>query len=187
MKRLRWIAERLGQQFGVAGLLGFTVLLGCAAFASLDVAGTQRDAASLTIRTQELNARNADPALGQSAPLSTEQSLTHIYSALPRLQQLDAILASIVAIGGRQGLAVSAGEFKLVSDNASPIVRYQIVFPLQGSYRAMREFVREAMRASPSLALEQITFRRDNASSAQIESRVQMALYLLNPDSPGSP
>ena len=181
LKRMRWRSQRVIRELGAAGIAGFVILLGCALLAVLVLVPTRRDAERVAAAARTSSKQQSVAGNRPSPPILAEQQLAHFYGALPPISQLHAITRSIIAAGQRQGVNVSEGEFKLVSDDSSPVLRYQMTLPLKAEYPQTREFIRDAMQVAPTLALEAVSFRRDNAAETALDTRLQLALYLLGP------
>ena len=53
-----------------------------------------------------------------------------------------------------------------------------MTLPVSGSYEQVRGFIAAALRDVPSLALDDIEFQREKIGDAQLETKVNMTLYL---------
>jgi len=57
-------------------------------------------------------------------------------------------------------------------------MQYQIKLPLTGSYIQIRRFINQVLNAMPSIALSDISIKREDISSEVIDARIQFTLYL---------
>ena len=57
-------------------------------------------------------------------------------------------------------------------------MRYQIVLPVKGSYLQVRRFLAQAMRDTPGLALEGISFQRQEGDAPVLEAQLRLTVYL---------
>jgi hypothetical protein len=75
------------------------------------------------------------------------------------------------------GLNFERGEYRPVTDGTADLVGYQITLPVRGSYPQVRRFLDRAMRHTPGLALDGITFQREDAGKA-LEAQLRFTLFL---------
>jgi len=168
LARLRWQ--------GVAGL----ALLACGAALALAVIPA-RQARHAELRA-ELEALHARPRAGAPAALPAgEARLLKFYAYFPPLATLPDWLERIYAAGARHGLALEAGEYRLVPEPGARLARYQLTLPVRGGYGPIRAFIAEVLREVPASALEEVGFRRDAIGSATLQARLRFALYLERP------
>lgn len=109
---------------------------------------------------------------------SPSEQLQKFYAFLPATQHIPDAIASIRAAASHQGVALPEGTLKLVIEKDNPIGRYEMTFPVKAEYHQTRDFVREVLRTIPSVALEDLSFRRDHVNDPVLDTRVQFALYL---------
>ena len=166
----------LERHLGVAGVAGAALLAACAAFfyAGLLPAQAQRD---------RLHAQIADTGAargqggGEGAQFADE-ALVGFYGNLATRHEASAALRALFDAAAAESLSLERGEYRVVRDPSSRLVRYQIVLPVHGSYVAIRRFVVRAVNEVPGLALEQLDLRRETAASRTIDARVQLTLFL---------
>ncbi len=176
---LRWRAELALRRLGATGLAACVILVGCMALTALNVLPERAQRSELLTSLADLRARQASPQSADAASAADPGAqLARFYAMLPGEREIPGVLSRLVEIGSRQGLTMPEGEFKMIGDDQGPVVRYQIVLPFKAEYRQTREFVRAAMRAFPTLALEEVSYRRDSPGDNVLECRLQMALYL---------
>ncbi len=135
-----------------------------------------------TRQTEQLVAQNNSSsvrALSRPKPDTPEQDLQQLRSLMPAIEGIPEALATIHAAAQARGLDLPEGQLKLMLRPGSQIAQYQMTFPLQGSYTATRDFVRDAMSKLPTLALDQMTFQRGDAGSATTDVRIQFTLFVL--------
>ncbi|MES2260833.1 MAG: hypothetical protein V4724_20125 [Pseudomonadota bacterium] len=112
------------------------------------------------------------------APPSANQNLAGFYDVLGEQRYAEQQIKLLFGLAAKAGLELNQGEYKFGYDQASRVTTYQVVLPVKGSYRAIWQFVLEALRAIPFAALDEIGFRRDNVTDTQLEARLRLTLYL---------
>ena len=75
-------------------------------------------------------------------------------------------------------LAWQRAQFQQTEDVALGVVQLQITVPVSGEYRQMRKSLDRALLEMPNLSLDQVMFRRQQASDSQLESRLRFSLWL---------
>ncbi len=75
-------------------------------------------------------------------------------------------------------LAWQRAQFQQTEDLALGVVQLQITVPVSGEYRQMRKSLDRALLEMPNLSLDQVMFRRQQASDSQLESRLRFSLWL---------
>jgi hypothetical protein len=75
-------------------------------------------------------------------------------------------------------LAWQQAQFQQSDDPSLGITQLQITVPVSGQYRPMRQALDRALLELPNLALDQVTFRRQQAGDSQLEARLRFSLWL---------
>lgn len=179
MSRLVWLLRRLVRMFGLAGAVGGVLLLGAAWFHW----GVLVPAQSNLLVVQATSASMA-AHLSQQRPLhmpiSTEAQLAQFYRVLPEASGvvLADALAKILALAQAEALVLEQGSYRLASDGADPLVRFELVFPVKASYPQLRRFLRKALQDIPTLALESVNFSRPTIADASVDAQLRFTLYV---------
>ncbi|MGE5793828.1 MAG: type 4a pilus biogenesis protein PilO [Bacteroidota bacterium] len=172
VERLREEAERLGP----AGVAGTGLLAFAAALYFSAVAPLESERAALAADAARLEQR---PRAGGPAEKGTPaEQLATFYAFLPPPQSSPDWLGKIHAAARSKGLVLRSGEYRLERAAEQKFARYQITLPVAGSYAQIRGFVGQVLADVPAAALEEITLRRENASSPTLEARIRLTLYL---------
>ena len=75
------------------------------------------------------------------------------------------------------GLRFVRGDYRPQRDASGQVLRYQITLPLLGNYPKVRRFLAKSMDTEPALALDEISFQKEN-SRGPLETRVQFTLFV---------
>lgn len=168
------VSARLERLLGRTGVVGAGLLVACAGFWFAGVQHADREARSL--RAELVRAAAADRAAVR-APQGIE-SLAGFYGYFATRDEAFAALQAIFGAAALEGLELETGEYRLGRERGSRLLRYQIVFPVKGSYPKIRRFVARALNEAPGVALDDLTLRRENAQANAVEARVQFTMYL---------
>lgn len=171
----RQLAYRL-LRLGVPGGIGLVLLLAAGAWmAFVHIPDTQR-LADLQDKATRLEARLAEPA--EEAPASPVEKLQAFYQSIPPQDKIPERLGELFKLAGSQGLALDLGDYALVHDNTGRLDKFQITFPVKGSYPKLRQFIFDAIAETPGLALEGLALKRERIGDAEIEARLTFLLFV---------
>ena len=138
----------------------------------------------LEARTQGLRERviesesRAGAPDGNAEPAGPALQLAAFYEQLADVHQAPEVVRQLHAHAEKAGLALERGEYRPLTDASAKLVRYQIVLPVKGGYPQVRRFLAGAMQDIPGLALDGISFQRDNDASAQLEAQLRFTIFL---------
>jgi hypothetical protein len=113
-----------------------------------------------------------------AAPSQNELRASQFYAALGQDGYAEQQLKAMFDIAGKDGLKLNQGEYKATYARNSDTVAYQIELPVTGPYPTIRQFCEEVLLAIPFAALDEISFKRETISSANLEAKLKFTLYL---------
>ena len=148
------------------------------------IAPQRAETARLVEESAALEQRLADsaahPAPTESAP---QRQLAAFMQRFPSEGEMASSLGVLHAAARRQGVQLDQAEFKFSPEPAGLLARYAIVLPVKADYKALRGFIREAMRELPGLAMEELNVRRADAKSPVLEAQSRFVLFVARPAS----
>jgi len=170
---LRYRAHWLGWQ----GMLGGTLLLASLVAA---LAWWLPGEARLEQREQELaKLRQAMPQhQGKFVDRSPQASLNTFYRFLPAESEATSLLTVILSLAGEHGLTPDKADYALVRSPSAAFSRYQITLPVRGSYVEIRRFANQVLNRIPSAALNDISMKRQDINTEQVEARLRFTVFL---------
>lgn len=115
---------------------------------------------------------------GGQVKLDDDQTLQVFYDFFPRNDSSPYWINELDKIAKKRGVELSSGDYRLLLEKESKLARYEIQLPVRGSYPQIRAFIADALQAVPTLALADITFKRESVQSGRIDVRLSMHLYL---------
>lgn len=180
ISRAAWLARHRLQQLGRPGVLALGLFAFCLAFyvsallpAREKLHSLEQDAAMLRQRmaTSTKPIREAE-AVGPQAQLAA------FYKALPSNASTPDLLQEIYRAAAASQVRLDQGAYRLVADRDGRLQRYQITLPLKGSYPEIKGFLALVMKELPTLALDGISFQRQNIADPLLDTQVKLTLYL---------
>ncbi len=178
MKRLRWQAQHLLRAIGLPGWVALAVLALCAAGWFGVSVPLQAEAVRLAAESQQLQQRSVERRNAVLTDTTPAQQLTQFQARFSDAKGITPALAKLHAAARRQGVQIEQAEFRFANEASEPLLRYLIVLPVKSDYRALRGFVREAMRELPGLALEEVNLRRSETKAAALDGQLRFVLFV---------
>ena len=177
MKRLRWLLQHHAAALalctggaGVAAALGQYWLVVRPLAARVDALQAQAPAA------RDGGLQGMGEALVGAQ--SQRQRLDRFYRHLVHDNRLTDRLARVHTGAAKLGLELKRADYRLDSQPARRLDRYQMTVPIQGSYPAIRAFVSAVLREVPTVSLEQIQFERPDVADGRVDAQVSFIFHL---------
>lgn len=171
---LRWI-----KNIGMGGMSGVILLLLAVGLYLGFVLPQQARFVQLTQDVADEQARQ------KTAPLtpvldtrSTEARLRLFYDFFPPQEKAPTLLKTIYRAARDEAISLADGEYKYIDGKAGGIRMYQIDLPVKGSYIQIRKFIVKVLNAIPSVALNEVSFKRELVGSGELEARLRFIIYL---------
>ena len=181
MKSVLCYVEVLRHQLGLLGTLGLLGLIICLLIGLTSLLPGEQ---ALQQKTQELALLSQLPAESGQAQaklprLNDEEALQKFYEQFPPVGELSKVLAQIHQLAQVKGISLVVGEYKLTPDANNPrLMRYEIVFPVQGSYQNLKAFIASASEQFPTLGLTEVNIKRETVKDTAVQIKLSYALLL---------
>lgn len=173
----RWRAQRLAERAGPAGVAaGVLSLAALAAWIGPGLA-MSAEMQALARDNEALQHRPAASRAG-GAPMTTEHQLAAFESGFPDAHALGASYARLWTLARKHGVALKQAEFKLTDSGQDEFQRYAILLPVTVDYASLRAFVVDALGELPGLALEEMSLRREDSKTLQLDARLRFVLFV---------
>ena len=173
--------QRMYDVMGPVGTVAFALLASAAIFLFLVVKPLEARDEQLEKRmassTREGNLSSHSFDSGTS---NTAQKLAAFYRFFESKETTADKLVTLYTAGSAAGVDLRSAEYHLQRTD-SRIERYEIAVPISGTYTQIRTFLENALTQIPVLSLDQLSFRRQNASDALVQAEVHMTLHRLAP------
>lgn len=132
------------------------------------------------IHAEQVAQRRQDVARVEPKNQTAERQDIFI-SGLP--PSADAIVAikTIHQLAKERNVQLFAGEYRVTTSGTGRLQTYQINLPATSSYPEIRAWLAEVMNTLPALALDDVSFHRDEVGSGKIEARTRLTLFMKGP------
>lgn len=124
---------------------------------------------------RERKARQPDPKADQVSRLAAfEAGLPQAEGALQAVRHMHRSAAE-------HDVVLSTGEYRLVSEPGGRLQRYQITLPADGTYPDLRAWMADVLNELPTMALDELSLKRNAVGESQVQARVRWSFYLKAP------
>lgn len=176
--RARWVLRLWIMRLGTAGKLG----LGLATLGGVFYVSTVLPAESeLREAKEELAAmqERAQRAAVAAAPagLGPAEELARFYSLFPSDRSVPDALRTIYHLGVAQHLQLEQAEYRVATEGQNRLYRYDISFPVVGTYPEIRKFLRSVSKAVPAAALDKVAFEHRAGKRGQVQAKISLLLF----------
>jgi hypothetical protein len=107
--------------------------------------------------------------------------LAQFYAALAQPANVPDMLRKLHRAARDQGLTLDQAEYRPLSEPEGNLTRYQIVLPAKGTYPEVRRFLVQAAGDVPGLAVDGVSFQRQQIGDAAVEAQIKLTLFLGAP------
>ncbi|GAA4030735.1 hypothetical protein [Actimicrobium antarcticum] len=111
-------------------------------------------------------------------PVQPRDPLADFHAMLGNKRHANEQLRTLFALAQKNGLQLSAAEYRSVVDKNSGVLAWQIVLPVKATYPALRQFAGQALLAIPFASLDEVRLQRESIASPILDARLRFTLYL---------
>lgn len=179
MNKLSASINRWLSLLGTAGVIALGLLVFAVLFHNMAVAPSRARLAEVKARIVQVQSRLPRPGVSASAgPQDALARVDAYYGSFPGLDELAAAINDTLEVAKGHALVINQADYQYEPPRKGELTAYQMSFAVKGSYPRIRRFLMDLLNDHPEMALEQVTLRRDNVGSAELEARVQLTFYV---------
>ncbi|HEY4373035.1 MAG TPA: hypothetical protein VGN52_13985 [Burkholderiales bacterium] len=162
---------------GISGLVGIAGLV--AAFVCWCIWVHGSDASLKQLRQEVRAAREQARRRPVAAPPpTTDEQLRAFVGRFPPRTQIGAALDNFSRLATAHQLLLPTGDYKFTESKNLHVSRYELHFPVRGSYAQVYGLIAAALNAMPNLSLDEIAIKRESRQATEIEAQLRFSLYL---------
>ena len=166
-------------QLGTLGGLGLALIILAGLLWGAWVMSEEREILRQTRMLQSLRSQDADKkALPGNSTLGREEQLQIFYKTFPHAEDVPALLKRLYAAASAQELELETGEYSRLQSGSERLVRYRVSLPIKGSFTQVFQFMDKVLRDNSTIALENVTFKRDKVDDAVVEAKLVFLLLV---------
>ncbi|MBV8784539.1 MAG: hypothetical protein JOZ67_10155 [Gammaproteobacteria bacterium] len=159
-------------RIGIAGQAGLLALVAAGVIA-LSVLVPARH--SLQTLSQELLRSQATVHGGAAGAPST---VAHFMGTLPTRGQVPAVLGIVYQQAKEAGVALDSGRYAFSAGKSGSVARYEVEFPVKGTYPSIRTFIDRTLSAVPAAGLDRLRVERKSVGDALVNADVRFVLFV---------
>lgn len=173
MNRLRWyLARRLDQLPVLTVLAWLSVVMLIAAMIWL--------LALVQSQPEHIAEPQTETAVPDTVTIVTPKrsSEAELLSGAPKLVQVTSAIDTLYRLSDQHQLNLEEVMYQDQHVPGEPLVMYSIDFDVKQGYPQIKAFITDLLAAIPYLALEQVSFEREDIHDRQIQSHFRFKLFL---------
>jgi Tfp pilus assembly protein PilO len=168
--------QLIWQKLGWQGLLGLLLIFASLYYWFIVTVPKTRQLQQLQLEFTDLRV-NPKQNVSDRSNLEKNDLAKVFYEALPTQTEVNRQLSAILRIATDNGLVINKVEYEQPVA-VSPLIQYQIKLPLTGSYLQIRQFINQVLNTLPSIALSDISLKREDIAIDSVDTQIQFTLYL---------
>lgn len=174
MNRLHWYFSRQLEKIPVLTLLAWLSLI--------TLLATLLWLFLLSRTPQPIQTEQANQVDKTVTVLTSTTSSEDLLEGAPKLMQVTNAVEILYRVAQQHQLMLEEVVYQDQQSKDKQLVQYAIDFSVEQSYPRIKAFLIELLAALPYLALEQISFERDDIQNGQIQSHFRFKLFLDRED-----
>lgn len=178
MSRWRWRASLWSARLGSVGRLGLGLAaLGATFYVGAVIPG-QSDLQEGQSAVSALRERVMQEAGGATlAPTGPGEELDRFYQFIPADSEISKALRQVYRISAEQGLQLDQAEYRMATEGQGRLLRYEVAFPVVGTYPQIRLFLRQVSSKVPFAVPDKVNFDYQDPKSGQVRATIRLLLY----------
>ncbi len=179
MKRFTWITSQAMKNLGLLGMAGVLLMVfSLAGYLSL----TFWENSKLEVLNLEVSSEKHRLEMSRLNPggevTSPGAQLHAFYEFFPAQQTAPNLFKTIYSAAHEESINLAQAEYKFIPAKSGRIGSYQVNLPVRGSYIQIRKFIVKVMNSVPTAALQEVSFRREAVSRADLEAKIRFSIYM---------
>lgn len=173
MAKLQWLLTRIVERIGLLGFINIVL------FALIILVGfyIYLPKQEQLIRLQQQHDNNP---VQLSKPVYEYRSSAELFfSSLPSINAVPAQLQVLFEQAKKNELFISEVQYKQQQLQGDGVTAYDITFSVLAGYPQIKVFIADALSQLPALALEQVTFYRDEVSVDTVTTQLRFRLFMV--------
>jgi len=171
MNRLNWFVARKLDSFPILSIIaGLSVVLLIAVLVwfliTVNSVSTSEHTQSQQVATTTIMAE------------TPESPVNAVLSAAPQVKQVTFAIETLFRVASKHQLTLEEVMYQSQDTKNTPLLIYAIDFSVEQTYPRIKAFITDLLQALPYLALEQVSFEREEIRTSQIRSDLRFILFM---------
>lgn len=172
LNRYRWQALRIYHRLGLSVLVALMLLVVSMAI----IFQAHQLARQCDYLRSQINNVPATSLL--PVAMTNTERLNAFFENLPDEDQASNRVKRLFLLAEKNQVQLAKGEYQWSKDSLAKVIEYRILLPMKGNSENIQTFVLNALMEIPTLTLDTISFRRENAQKSEIEGNIHFRLIM---------
>jgi len=172
MNKLQWLFARMADRVGLFAGLAWLLLLAIIVYVFYVFLPAQQRL--LVLEQQSL----AIPKT-QQVVYAYESPSEQFFAKIPHINTVTERIQTLFDVANKEDIVINEVIYKDEQRPGERVVRYTMNFSVIASYPVIKTFIVDTLAALPYLALEKLTFERDDIESNIVSAHLQFTLYMV--------
>lgn len=169
------------QQLGAVGVTAIALLFFCTSFYISTILPAKGNLVALSQEvTTTTSLQDSVPTESPDNIESTQSQLAKFYDDFPSAITIPEVLRKIYNAAIDQSLVLDHGDYHLSKEQGFPLIRYEIIMPVKGTYPRIKSFLHQILTDNSTLALDAVTIQRLHISDPFVDTQISLSLYLMD-------
>jgi Tfp pilus assembly protein PilO len=171
MRRLQWFFVQSLERFSVLSWFVLLLLVVKVAFAVKVLYPSQQQLMYLQ--------QQPKPKVQNTQTVDTRTIAIPLLENMPSTLELPKLLRTFYEVADESGLILDEVVYRDQKKYQQTVVRYHINFSVKATYPKVKLFIVNALAAIPYIALDQVTFDRDDIKDSEVTANLSFTLFMV--------
>lgn len=121
---------------------------------------------------------NAIVGIPKPLVMTESQKIEAFFHSFPSDAEAPNLLRRMFKAAGRSGISLETGEYAVVDVQNSHLKQYRVTLPVKGELVQILAFISGVIKAAPTSALEDVTFRREKIEDGQVDAKLVFIFFV---------
>lgn len=110
----------------------------------------------------------------------SDLDMARFYGIFPKVTTLVDELSLLFELADKNDLEIDKAQYKLVEKSQGILRRFEVTFPISGSYEQITTLISEVLEQLPSVAISDITLERETVIEKSIKADLRLVFFIRN-------
>lgn len=167
-----WIQYQL-RQLSWQAILGILLISLTIVYFFLVILPTENALLEQQLAAVDAQKKMQQDSLNDKAPVTTKEN--QLYLLLPTKDKANEQISIVLNLAAQSGLQVDKVAYTQSLENH--VLQLQMNLPIEGKYVQIRQFIHDVLKEIPTLALSELSLRRDDMMTDKLNAQIDLILY----------
>lgn len=173
MVKLQWIITRIVERIGLLGFINIVLI------ALIYVVCVYSYLPKQQLLTNLQKQHDKKPVKVTNTITRYQSPADSFFASLPVVNDVPTQLKLLFEQAKHNTILINEVQYKEQQLQGNELIRYDITFSVFASYPQIKAFIADVLVNLPSLALEQVSFNRDEPSVDTVTTQLRFSLFMV--------